>query len=50
MVPDRWDDTSLRSDLFPLHRGRNSIQVSMVGATTDTIVRLVYRERWLEGV
>lgn len=50
MTPDRWDDTSFRTDLFPLHKGRNRLQVSMVGATVDTVVRLVYRERWLEGI
>lgn len=50
IVPDRWDDVSMRSRLFPLTPGRNRMNVSMVGATTDTIVRLVYRERWLEGV
>ena len=50
ITPDRWDDVSLRSRLFPLDSGRNRLQVSMVGATEDTLVRLVYRERWLEGV
>lgn len=50
MVPDRWADTSLKSRLFPLNPGRQTITASLVGATTDTMVRLVYRERYLEGV
>ena len=50
ITPDRWDDVSLRSRLFPLTPGANRLNVSMVGATEDTIVRLVYRERYLEGV
>ena len=50
ITPDRWDDVSLRSRLFPLTPGTNHLNVSMVGATEDTIVRLVYRERYLEGV
>lgn len=50
ITPDRWADTSLRSRLFELKPGRQKIKVSLVGATTDTVVRLVYRERYLEGV
>ena len=50
ITPDRWADTSLRSRLFALEPGRQTIKVSLVGATTDTVVRLVYRERYLEGV
>ena len=50
ITPDRWDDVSLRSRLFPLTPGTNHLNVSMVGATEDTIIRLVYRERYLEGV
>ena len=50
IAPDRWADTSLRSRLFALEPGRQKIKVSLVGATTDTVVRLVYRERYLEGV
>ena len=50
ITPDRWADTSLRSRLFELKPGRQTIKVSLVGATTDTVVRLVYRERYLEGV
>ena len=50
ITPDRWADTSLRSRLFALEPGRQKIKVSLVGATTDTVVRLVYRERYLEGV
>ena len=50
ITPDRWDDVSLRSRLFDLNPGVNNIQVSMVGATEETLVRLVYRERHLEGV
>lgn len=50
ITPDRWADTSLRSRLFELKPGRQTIKVSLVGATADTMVRLVYRERYLEGV
>lgn len=50
ITPDRWDDTSLDSRLFHLPVGTSTIHVSMVGATTDTMVRLVWQERWLEAV
>lgn len=50
ITPDRWADTSLRSRMFALEPGRQTIEVSLAGATTDTVVRLVYRERYLEGV
>ena len=50
LTPDRWADTSLRSRLFALEPGRQKIKVSLVGATPETVVRLVYRERYLEGV
>lgn len=50
IVPDRWDDVSLDSRLFPLQPGLNTIRVSMVGATGATIIRLVWQERWVEGV
>lgn len=50
MVPDRWSDTSLDSRLFPLHVGSNHLSITMVGATPDTMVRLVWAERWLEAV
>ena len=48
--PDRWADTSLDSRLFPLRAGVNTLRVSMVNATVDTTVRLVWQERYLEGV
>lgn len=50
ITPDRWPDVSLRSRLFPLRPGRQTITVTLVGATTETVVRLVYRERYFEGV
>lgn len=50
IVPDRWADVSLRSRLFSLDPGRQSLTVTLVSATTDTLVRLTYRERYLEGV
>ena len=50
ITPDRWDDTTRASELFPLEPGRQTITVTLVGATTDTLVRLTYRERYLEGL
>ena len=50
IIPDRWDDVSLDSTLFPLAPGNHQIKVSMVGADENTLVRLVYRERYLEGI
>ena len=50
IVPDRWADTSLRSRLFSLEPGPHDLTVTMVGASTDTLVRLTYQERFLEGV
>lgn len=47
---ERWEDTSMDSVLFPLKPGPNRVKVSMVGADANTLVRLVYRERYLEGV
>lgn len=49
IVPDRWADTSTRSRLFPLEQGPQTLTVTLVGATTDTLVRLTYQERYLEG-
>lgn len=49
ITPDRWADVSLRSRLFALEPGLQTITVSLVGAATDTLVRLTYRERYLEG-
>lgn len=48
--PDRWADVSLDSRLFALRPGNNTISVSLAGATTATTVRLVWRERYLEGI
>ncbi len=48
--PDRWADTSLRSRLFSLDPGHQSLTVTLVSATPATLVRLTYRERYLEGV
>lgn len=49
ITPDRWADVSLRSRLFALDPGPQTITVTLVGATTETLVRLTYRERYLEG-
>lgn len=46
ITPDRWADLSLDSRLFPLRAGANRIKISMVNATADTLVRLVWRERY----
>lgn len=50
ITPDRWADTSLRSRLFSLDPGQQSLTVTLVSATPATLVRLTYRERYLEGV
>ena len=50
ITPDRWADVSLRSRLFALKPGPQTLTVTLVGATTETLVRLTYRERYLEGV
>lgn len=50
IVPDRWDDVSLDSSLFSLRPGQNRLDVSMVGATPETLVRLVWQARYLEGI
>ena len=50
ITPDRWADVSLRSRLFALKPGPQTLTVTLVGATADTLVRLTYRERYLEGI
>lgn len=50
MTPDRWNDANLGINLFPLQPGNNTVGVSLAGATTATTVRLVWRERYLEGI
>ena len=50
ITPDRWADLSLRSRLFSLDPGQQMLTVTLVGASTDTLVRLTYQERFLEGV
>lgn len=56
ITPDRWDDVSLGSKLFPLRPGPNRIRITMVDAVPDTpdspgtLVRLVWQERYLEGI
>lgn len=50
ITPDRWANVSLDSRLFALKPGVNNVRISMVSATTATVVRLVWRERYLEGV
>lgn len=49
ITPDRWEDASLRTRLFPLQPGRQTITITMVNATLETVVRLTYQERFLEG-
>lgn len=46
----RFKDLAKGSTLFPLAPGRHKFKVSMVGADTSTEVRLVYRERYREGI
>ena len=46
----RFKDLAKGSTLFPLAPGRHKFHVSMVGADTSTVVRLVYRERYREGI
>lgn len=56
ITPDRWDDVSLGSKLFPLRPGPNRLRITMVDAVPDTpdspgtLVRLVWQERYLEGI
>lgn len=50
ITPDRWATVSLRSRLFQLEPGPQTLTVTLTGATTDTLVRLTYRERYLEGI
>lgn len=47
---ERFRDLVKGSTLFSLPPGHHQIRVSMVGADENTIVRLVYRERYLEGI
>ena len=47
---ERFKDLVKGSTLFSLSPGVHQIKVSMVGADANTIVRLVYRERYLEGI
>lgn len=49
ITPDRWTDVSLASRLFQLEPGPQTLTVSLGSATADTLVRLTYRERHLEG-
>lgn len=46
----RFKDLAKGSTLFPLAPGRHKFHVSMVGADTSTVVRLVYQERYREGI
>lgn len=46
----RWSEVSLDSELFPLEPGNHQIKVTMVGATVDTMVRAVWRERYLYAI
>ena len=50
ITPDRWSTVSLRSRLCQLDPGPQTLTVTLTGATTDTLVRLTYRERYLEGI
>lgn len=49
MTPDRWDDTSARTRPFALGPGPETIAISMVEATPDSVVAMTFRERYLEG-
>lgn len=46
ITPDIWDSVSLDSSLFSLPPGQSTVTVAMTGATPDSVVRLVYRERY----
>ncbi|MGP5050157.1 hypothetical protein ACTXI9_01485 [Brachybacterium alimentarium] len=56
ITPDRWDDVSLDSKLFRLRPGPNRLRITMIDAVPDTpdkpgtLVRLVWQERYLEGI
>lgn len=52
ITPDRWSSVSLDTDadLLRLNPGRQRVEVTMVGATTASVVRLVYRERFAAAI
>lgn len=50
MSPDLWNKVPLSSRLFDLQPGNNQLNVSMVAATTQTKVEMIYAEKYLEAI
>lgn len=50
ITPDLWDKVPLSSRLFNLTPGTNRLNITMVGATTETTVDLVYSEKYMEAI
>lgn len=51
ITPDsRWDDTTDETVLFDLRPGRQTLRITLVNATPDTTVKIVYREKYLEAM
>lgn len=50
LTPDLWEKVPLTSQMFRLEPGFNTLSVSMVGATEQTTVRAIYRERYMEAI
>lgn len=50
ITPDLWSKVPLSSRLFPLTPGENRLTITMVGATPETSVDALYRERYMEAV
>lgn len=50
LTPDLWDKVPLSSRLFDLPPGPNKLTVTMVGATPQTAIDLIYTEKYLEAI
>lgn len=50
MTPDLWQSVPLSSSPFKLEPGKNTIRATMVDANVNSMIRGVYRERFLEAI
>lgn len=50
LTPDLWDKVPLSSRLFSLTPGTNRLNITMVGATPETTVDLIYSEKYMEAI